>query len=286
MMESVDLLARDAATKGDLVVRAANRADLDKDTSGHRADDGTFTKVGTMLSTLKCPGWKTDLGTAWAAIMHPAAFHDIREGGNVVSIAQYQKASILLNWELGAVGNFRLVVSPWAKVFGSAGADAGDNKIEMTLQSQAAALQKTIDLSTVTHLDSCLNEYWTIGTEETGSTHYPQNEIVRSISHSTGIVTIVGEGANAGLRFTHASGTAVRNADHVYTVVFGGPQSLVKLYQPSVGEFGKMVGPKVDGLVDQWYSLGWKYYGGYSILTQNRIVRAEVSSSAQIGASA
>ena len=286
MMESIDLLARNAATKGDLVVRAANRADLDKDTSGNRASDSTFTRVGTMLSTLKCPGWKTDLGTAWAAIMHPAAFHDIREDGNVVSIAQYQKANIILNWELGSVGNFRLVVSPWAKVFGSAGADAGDNVIATTLQTQAAALQKTISLATVKHLDSTMNEYWTIGTEESGSTHYPQNEIVRAISHATGIVTIVGEGANAGLRFTHASGTVVRNADHVYTIVFGGPQSLVKLYQPSAGEFGKMVGPKVDGIVDQFFTLGWKFYGGYAILTQNRIVRAEVSASAQIGSSA
>ena len=286
MMESIDLLARDAACKGDLSIRAAAREALDKDTSGNRAKDSTFTKASTTLATLKCPGFDTMMGPAWAAIMHPAAYHDIREGGNVLSIAQYQKASIILAHEQGAIGPFRLVVSPWAKVFGGAGADAGDNVIETTLQTQAAALQKTISLATVKHLDSTMDEYWTIGTEETGSTHYPQNEIVRAISHATGIVTIVGEGPNGGLRFTHAATTPVRNADNVYTIVFGGPQSLVKLYQPSVGEFGTVVGPKVDGLVDQFISLGWKFYGGYSILSQNRIVRAEVSSSFQIGSSA
>jgi N4-gp56 family major capsid protein len=286
MMESIDLLARDAATKGDLVMRTAARSLLDKDTTGDQASETTFTRASTMLTTLKCPGFKTVNGRSWGAIMHPAVYHDVREDGNVVSIAQYQKAEIVLNHELGALGPFRLVVNPWAKVFGSAGADAGENVIATTLQTQAAALQKTISLATVTHLDCAMDEYWTIGTEETGSTHYPQNEIVRAISHATGIVTIVGEGANGGLRFTHASGTAVRNADHVYTIVFGGPQSLVKLYQPSVGEFGKMVGPKVDGLVDQFISLGWKFYGGYAILSQNRIVRAEVSASAHSGSSA
>lgn len=280
MMESIDILARDAATQGDLVSRAAARASLDAGSSGHRLDDAQFTKASTMLSSLKCPGWAVNGQMNWAAIMHPAAFHDIREGGNVVSIAQYQQASIILAHELGSVGPFRLVVSPWAKVFGAAGVD-NDDVVATTLQTQAAALQKDISLATVTHLDSSMDQYWTIGTEETGSTHYPQNEIVRSISHATGIVTIVGEGANGGLRFTHASGTAVRNADNVYPVVFGGPQSLVKLYQPSVGEYGMMVGPKVDGLVDQFISLGWKFYGGYSILSQNRIVRAEVSSSLQ-----
>lgn len=280
MMESIDILARDAATQGDLVSRAAARASLDAGSSGHRLDDAQFTKASTMLSSLKCPGWAVNGQMNWAAIMHPAAFHDIREGGNVVSIAQYQQASIILAHELGSVGPFRLVVSPWAKVFGAAGVD-NDDVVATTLQTQAAALQKDISLATVTHLDSSMDQYWTIGTEETGSTHYPQNEIVRSISHAAGIVTIVGEGANGGLRFTHASGTAVRNADNVYPIVFGGPQSLVKLYQPSVGEYGMMVGPKVDGLVDQFISLGWKFYGGYSILSQNRIVRAEVSSSLQ-----
>jgi hypothetical protein len=83
------------------------------------------------------------------------------------------------------------------------------------------------------------------------------------------------------LRFEHASAANVSNADNVYTIVFGGPASLAKIYQPSVGPFGTVVGPKMDGIVDQFVTLGWKFYGQYGIIAENRILRGEVSSSVQ-----
>ena len=280
MMESVDILARDVATKGDLVLReAATRVLLDAGSTGHRANDSLFSEASTLLSTMKCPGFPVAGGSAFAAIMHPAAYHDIREDGNVVSIAQYQMANIILNFELGAVGPFRLVVSPWAKVFGTAGA-ANADPIATTLSCQGTALDSTITVASTTHMDN-LQQYFTVGTAESGSTHYPQNEIVRYIRHTSGVSHIVGEASNAGLRFTHASGVAVSNSDNVYTIVMGGPRSLAKVYQPSVGPFGTVVGPKLDGIVDQFVTLGWKFYGAYGIIAENRILRAEVSASAQ-----
>jgi hypothetical protein len=124
-----------------------------------------------------------------------------------------------------------------------------------------------------------MNQWWTIGSEETGATHYPKNERIWTVSYTTSVVTFVGEGANGGLRFDHATTDEARNADTVYPIVFGGPESLAKVYQPSIGEFGMVVGPKLDGLVDQFVSLGWKFYGGYGRISENRLVRAEVSSS-------
>ena len=282
-METIDNLAKDAACKGELVIRHAARSALAAGSTGHRADDGLFTEASTLMNTLKCPGFPVKGGAAWAAIMHPAAYHDIREDGNVVSIAQYQKADIILNFELGAIGPFRLVVSPWAKVFGGAGMDSSaDNIVNTTLACQADALATTVTVADGEHMDGTVL-YYTIGTEETGSTHYPQNEIVRYISHTALVATIVGEAANGGLRFTHATTDRFRSASNVYTIVMGGPRSLAKVYQPSVGPFGMVVGPKKDGLVDQFVSLGWKFYGQYGIIAQNRILRAEVSSSVQTG---
>ena len=280
MMESIDVLARDAATQGSLRYADAKvaRAALDAGCTSHRADDGLFTQVSTMLSTLKCPMFQIDGQQGWIAIMHPSAYHDIREDGNVVSIAQYQQASIILNHELGAVGPFRLVVSPWAKVFGAAGAD-NDDVIATSFVSTLSALDKTLKGSTTTHFDSSMNQWWTIGTEETATTFYPKNERIWTTSYTTSVVTFVGEGANGGLRFDHPITDVARNADSVYPIVFGGPQSLAKVYQPSIGEFGMVVGPKVDGLVDQFVSLGWKFYGGYGRISENRLVRAEVTSS-------
>jgi len=281
-MESIDLLAQAQATKGDLVIREAARAALDAGSTGHRAHDGLFTEASTMLSTLKCPGFPVAGGEAWAAIMHPAAYHDLREDGNVVAVGQYQQSEIILNFELGALGPFRLVVSPWAKTFGGAGMDtSSDSVINTVLACHATALDTAITVTCVLHLDTAGDEYFTVGTEETGSTHYPTNEIVRYISHAAGVMTLVGEAANGGIRFAHDSGIAVRNADNVYTIVFGGPKSLAKVYQPSVGPFGTVVGPKMDGIVDQFVTLGWKFYGQYGIVSQNRLLRAEVSASSQ-----
>jgi N4-gp56 family major capsid protein len=282
-MESIDLLAQAVATKGSLVIREAARASLDAGSTGHRAHDGLFTDASTMLSTLKCPGFPVKGGEAWAAIMHPAAYHDLREDGNVVSVGLYQQSEIILNYELGALGPFRLVVSPWAKVFGAAGINCVDTKgvIDTVLTCHATALDHTITVDCVLHLDTAGDMYFTIGSEETGSTHHPTNEIVRYISHAAGVMTLVGEAANGGIRFDHAPGVGVRNADNVYTIVFGGPKTLAKVYQPSVGPFGTVVGPKMDGIVDQFVTLGWKFYGQYGIVSQNRLLRAEVSASSQ-----
>jgi len=284
MMESVEILARDAACKGSVryADAATGRSSLSAACTSHRADDGLFTIVSSMLTTMKCPSFNWDGNAGWAAIMHPSAYHDIRRDGNVVSIAQYQKANIVLNHELGAIGPFRLVVSPWAKVFGGAGTDRAD-VINTSLVSTVSALDKILKVSTTTHLDSMgANQWWTLGTEETASTHYPKNERIWVVSYTTSVVTFVGEGANGGLRFDHPITDVCRNAYSVYPIVFGGPQSLAKVYQPEIGEFGMVVGPKVDGLLDQFVSLGWKFYGGYGRIAENRLIRAEVSSSIDV----
>jgi N4-gp56 family major capsid protein len=284
LMETLEILARDAATQGSVRYGASGvaRASLSSACTSHRADDGLFTIVSTMLSTMKCPSFNWDGNAGWAAIMHPAAYHDIRRDGNVVSIAQYQKANIVLNHELGSIGPFKLVVSPWAKVFGGAGTDRTD-VINTSFVSALSALDKTLKISTTTHLDTMgANIWWTIGSEETANTHYPKNERIWVVSYTTSVITFVGEGANGGLRFDHPTTDVARNAFSVYPIVFGGPESLAKVYQPSVGEYGTIVGPKQDGLADQFVSLAYKYYGGYGRIAENRLVRAEVSSSLDV----
>ena len=98
-----------------------------------------------------------------------------------------------------------------------------------------------------------------------------------SVSGTT--ITIQGQGPNGGLRFTHAVGETVANADNVYPILLGGPSSMVKLYAVQIGEFGKLVPEKRTGTLDQFISSGWKFYGGYSRMVDNRCLRVEVSSS-------
>jgi len=213
--------------------------------------------------------------------MHPYVFHDISESGNVDAIGLYQDKGIHLNFELGQVGPFRLIVSPYAKVFFSAGADnAYDVDTTLAAASDPLATSLTTAADESSDLGNAPNHLVTIGTEETASTFYPTNERIQvNTVTTTAISAFVGEGENGGLRFAHASGAGVRNADSAYTIAFGGPASLVKVFAPSVGEYGAVVGPKKDGLLDQFASVGWKFYGQYGLLTDNRILRGEYSTS-------
>lgn len=278
--ESIDLLALDAATQGTWVERAAARASLDAGTAAHRASDSIFRKMHAKMLALNVPGFVDSSGMAntWAAIMPPEPFHDISESGRIDSIGLYQDMGIHMNYELAKVGVFRLVVHPRAKTFMGAGADNATN-VATTLNGAVNPLATSLVTAADVSASIAAGQLWTVGTEETGSTNYPTNERVKVLSASTVTLTVTGMGENGGVRYAHASGAAVRNADSVYTIVYAGPASLVKLYDPTTGEFGKVVGPKVDGLLDQFNSVGWKFYGGYGRITENRLVRGEYSAS-------
>jgi N4-gp56 family major capsid protein len=278
-MMSVDLLAQAAALNGSQVYRAAARASLDAGTAADLMTETKLAYVDSMLSSLRIPSYVTSSGRKmWIAIMHPAVFHDLRTSGNVVNVGIYQDKDIILNWELGQIGNFKLIVTPWAKVFGGAGADNA-TAVATTVASGATALSKTFVTADDVSASIAAGRMWTIGTEETGSTFYPTNEQFHVVSASTTTLTIVGEGPNGGLKYDHAVGEAVRNADSVYPVVYGFPGSIAKVYASEVGEYGEIVGPTRVGNLEQWTQLGWKWWGGYGRFSESSLYRAEFASS-------
>lgn len=284
--ESIDLVAQAQALQGTFVQRATARASLDAGTSGHLFSESEFDKAGNMLYEFKVPEWmpggdENEAGGVrpgqWFAIIPPDAYYDLRASStNIVAIYQYQQGRQYFAHELGSLGKFKLIVAPWGKVFGGAGADNASSAAT-TLASAATKLDLTIEVASATNLTS--GRYITIGTEETANTHYETNERVYVASVSGTTITIIGSGANGGLRHDHDSGVAVRNADSVYPVVFGGPSSLKKWWNPGTGEFGQLVLDDEVGLLDQWISRGWKWYGAYARPVENRIMRGEYASS-------
>lgn len=279
-METIEALAIAAAFGGSLKVPGTARASLDAGTAGDNLTEAAFWKAATMAQDLKCPPFVDDKGRRmFIAILHPDAYYDLFHGGNVITAATYGglPGSLLFNGEIGEIANFKLIVSPWAKVFGGAGADNGSGSSQTyTLSAAANALDKTLAVNTGTNLQ--YGRLLTVGTEETSTTFYPTNERVRWVSGTT-TATIVGSGANGGIRFDHAATDYVLNADSVYPVVFGAPGSLVKVFANEVGEFGEMVGPENDGLAHQWQQMAWKFYGGYGRVAENYLLRGEYSSS-------
>ena len=280
MMESVDNKARAAALQGNLVVRAVARASLDAGTATHNWTEAGIWAAMSTAESLKCPSFVDFRGrNMYMAIAHPDAYYDLFHGGNVVSAAIYGglPGSTLLNGELGEIANCKLIISPSAKVFGGAGADHGSGSSNAyTLTASANALDKTVAVATGTNLQ--YGRFFTIGTEETANTHYDDNERVKWVSGTT-TATIVGQGANGGLRFDHAAGVFASNNDSVYPVAYGSPNSLVKVFAQEVGEFGEMVGPRKEGTVDQWTTLAYKWFGAYGRMAENYIIRGEYSSS-------
>lgn len=277
MMESIDLLAQSAALTGDFAKSAAARASLDAGNSGHRFSDTAIATAQARIKALKCPPF---MNGGLVCTVHTDAFYDLIQGGNVVTIAQQVRPDILMNQELAKWGDFSINATPFAKVFGAAGADNA-SVVATTLSTAANALDLSATVASGSNIIA--GQMLTIGTEETGDTHYSTNEIVwtqadQTVSGTT--ILLVGEGANGGLRFDHASGAAVRNADNVYPAVFGG-RSLIKAFALETGEFGQVVGPKNSGILDQFTSVGWKWYGGYGLVAENYIFRAEYSSSLQ-----
>jgi len=279
MIETIEAFLLDTALAGYVSYQAAARASLDAGTSGHRLSDDTFAQVARLMLGLKCPEFPGIMGSGGtlAAIMHPDAYYDLLTGGNIVSIAHYQNPGIILNQELGFLAPFRIISSPWAKVFGAAGV-AYSTALATTTSADMAPLDKTATIASGTNVED--GEWITIGTEESGSTYYPTNERVRYYSGADSTtLTFVGQGDNGGCKYAHASGVSVRNNDSVYPVLFGGPKSIAKAYASDVGEFGEIVGPEEQGILKQWVSLGWKFYGGFARISENWLARAEVSSS-------
>lgn len=277
-METIDNLARAAALQGSLRVGGAARASLDAGTAGHLWSSDAILSASALVQTLRCPPFMENGRPQYLAIAHPDIYFDLLTSGDVNSVALYQDKEILFNYELGSIGNFKLIISAWAKIFGAAGADNGSNAATILNDAAANALDLTFTVASATNISA--GRYLTIGTEETGNTHYDDNELVTWASGTT-TVAAVGSGANGGLRFDHADGTAVRNADNVYPVAYGSPNSMVKVFAKEVGPFGEFVGPKKAGLADQFENMAWSFYGNYGRIAENMILRGEYASATQ-----
>lgn len=279
-METIDNQAKAAALQGSLVIREAARTSLDAGTAAQNWNEAAAWKANAMVQGLKCPPFVDGAGRrSFIAIAHPDAFYDLFHSGNVLNAITYGglPGTILFNGEVGMIADFKLLISPWAKVFGGIGAAHNDGSSDAYLLSAAASpLDKTLSVTTGTNLQ--YGRLITVGTAESGDTHYDTNERVRWVSGTT-TATIVGEGANGGIRFAHTTSEYTLNSDSVYPVAYGSNMSLAKVFAEDVGEFGKLVGPLEDGLAHQWQSLAWKWYGGYGRVAENYILRGEYSSS-------
>lgn len=276
MIRSVDLMASDAGYKGTFTKSPVARASLDAGTSTHRLTSAAFVLANSLLVSMQVPMFETTRGARGVAFMHPFAYQDLITASPVLDVAKYTNPGILFNYELGELNGFTCIVNPNCKVFWGAGLANGTD-ISDTIAAAVSPLDLTFTATSGASMAA--GQRYLIGSIETGSTFYETNESVVVASVASTTITIIGEGPNGGFKYAHPALTVVSNKDNVYPVLFAGKESLAKVYATSVGEYGKIVGPKAQGVVDQFATLGWKFYGGYGRISENRLLRSEFSSS-------
>jgi N4-gp56 family major capsid protein len=274
LAESVDLHAQTVGLTGGGLYRATTRAGLDSGTAGHLCTSVVFDDITADFMTLHAPGWETTKGPRWLATMSAYVWNDIRTSNNVLAVGQYQNQNIITRNEFGELGSFRLQVSPWAKAFWGAGADNA-SAVATTLSAAAAAGATSITVASASNIT--VGAWINLGTEETANTHYYNRQHVQVTSVVSTTIGIRGQGPSGGLRFALDSGSAVDNNDSVGTVLFGGPESLVKIFATEMGngQYGTLVGPKVMGSAEQFVKMAWKWYGAYGIPSESWLTRGE-----------
>jgi hypothetical protein len=281
--ETIDAKARRQATEGSVVMWPAahtTRATLDLGTANDHMGYALFTRMLAFVSEWNIPKYVD--GKLMVA-MDGWAYQDLlSETGSPLLLRQGYTSggagdAALFKNEVSMLGNIHILQSRLTKVFYGAGA-ANAAPVATTLNGSIKAGAKTLVVSANTNI--AVGMWLTIGTVQTSTesdaTYITEPVYVTGVSTTT--ITFQGRHELGGMRFAHASGVAISNADSVHSAVFGGSASLAKAYNPKLKEFGMLV-HKTDGMADQWQSWAFKWLGGYGRVAEGRLARAEVSAS-------
>src|SRR3990167_1546329 len=281
--ESVDFVARSVAVAGS-AFELGNGSSRDAvNETGVLTPGMLYNAAGYLASAPKLDGGlnQPTIGGGLAAIMRNAVIADLAENSSIILLGQYRDSApeTVLMGEIGAhMSGVRLVVSDWAKIFQGAGSTlvaSSDN-----LSNAVSAGATTMEVSTA--ISSGSRDYLTVGPRE--STAAGESVLTETIyAASSGVaIAITGGAPNGGFVYDHSSDTVVGAYNQVHAVVVVGAKSLMKVYDAGIGLNPQLLPPKVDGLLDQWDSAQWRWYGGFVIWAQNRAYRLEVGSNRQV----
>lgn len=284
-MNTFEHVAIRAITEGSVVLygddSVSARSSLDLGTAGHRLTTANFARVRSILGT-----WETD-DNALFAVIDNWQYEDLltTSGSAILNRAGYTEEGkkIIYNYEVGMLAGIKLVVAAQAKTFYGAGA-ANASAVNTTVATSTTANiagSRTVEVAANTNIVAGM--WLTVGTLQTAgeSDATILTEIVRvAATPGSTTVTITGTGAGGGLRYDHAVGATVKNADTVHCAMFGHSSSAGVDFQ-KYGRYGQLVTPFQDGNAKQWTTWAFKGYTGYQILDQSQIVRIETSAGGQ-----
>jgi N4-gp56 family major capsid protein len=272
--KSVDYLARTQATQGTWVGYGGSATS--RSTCDAANDQLAYADFITSAAYLADMNAEPIANGKYTAVMGHPVLKDVLEDSVVQALASYQKGEIILNGEIGTLGGVKVVVTPWAKRFYGAG--AANDSISTTVAT-TALVPGDLTFAAAADTNISVGDWLTFGTVESSTTEYPETELVQVTGGSSGAWTIAGGGTNGGFKFAHAVGDTIKDNDTVHAVCFYGKNSIGKIFSPETGAMGKVLPPKTTGLLDQFVSLPWKWFGGFARVAENRMRRVEVATS-------
>lgn len=281
--ESVDYVARSVAVAG-RAFELGNGSSRDAVSNAGVLTPGMlYNAAGYLASAPKLEGGMNQptIGGGLAAIMRNAVIADLAENSSIILLGQYRDSApeTVLMGEVGAhMSGIRLLVSDYAKIFHGAGSSqtaSSDN-----LANAVAAGATTMEVSTA--ISSGSRDYLTVGTRET-TANGEQVATETIYAASSGVaISIAGGAPNGGFVYDHSSDTVVGSYFQVHAVCIYGAKALMKIHDAEIGPNPQLLPPKVDGLLDQWDSAQWRWFGGFGRWAENRLYRLEVGSNRQV----
>jgi hypothetical protein len=283
-VETIDALARQAATQGNLVQYGGSstttaRNGMGAGTSGYRMSLDAFTAARSILGS-----WMQDDNLF--VTMDNFQYADLLNTSSsiITDKMRYDGGadSALYNYELGSLSGIRIVVSPLAKAFYGAG-NANAAAVATTIATSTTANKAgatTVEVAANTNISAGM--WLTLGTVQTSTESDATiiTEIVKVSSVSGTTITVVGAGAGGTLKYDHAVGDAVANGDTIHCALFGAPDSLAVSYD-GYGRYGKLIPAFQDGKAKQWTNWAFKVFTGYKVFDQSKLFRVETSAKSQ-----
>jgi N4-gp56 family major capsid protein len=281
MAETVDLISRAVAGQGSKRLfinnRTARNLMAGKSTAADRMSSQALDLWSMFAKNSRMPLYEDN---TVCSVMHPFCYYDLMQDSTLRNLSQYGDQSMLFNGEVAYWNGIRWVVAQDAKAFYGAGA-APASAVATSLAAATVGGASSFTVADASNIT--VGQWLNIGTAETGNTWYDTNELfyVTGINGTTitGFAFEPGPGSSGGLRYAHASGTAVTNNNSVYPMVFLGPESIVKVYSDATGPLGETVVTGPFDKLQRFLTFGWYLIAGWNRAREAWLFRGECGSS-------
>jgi N4-gp56 family major capsid protein len=286
LAESYDYIARAVFGQGSRVWMINKHTARNQIAGTTQSNDVLNVRFIELLSLVAARSAKMPLyeDGAVATAIHPFVFYDLMQdttNGGLRTMSQYSHPELLFNGELAYWSGLRMVVTANAKGFWGAGAPQ-TTAVATTLATAGNPGDTTLVLASGTGV--VVGSWLAIqDAAEPGNTWSDSNELfmVTGVAGAnvTGFALDPGPGDAAGLRFAHAVGTAVTNANSVFPIPVFGPNSVTKAASDWTGPYGETVVTGPFDRLGRFLTFGWYGIEGYARTRNAWLFRGEVGSS-------